>query len=60
MGLPRRRSDWHVSARRSALLIVAEAQGLRLPAVMDCLASRDGDEGVRAFREKRAPVSSGQ
>ena len=48
------------SVRRSAQLSAAEAHGLRLPAVMDCLESRDGEEGVQAFREKRAPVWTGR
>jgi crotonobetainyl-CoA hydratase len=48
------------SVRRSAHLSAAEAQAQRLPAIMDCLESRDGEEGVQAFREKRAPVWSGR
>src|SRR5271165_1142698 len=48
------------SVRRSAHLTAAEAQSQRLPAVIECLASRDGDEGVLAFREKRAPVWTGR
>ncbi len=47
------------SVRRTAHLAAAEAQAQRLPAVMACLASRDGEEGVAAFREKRAPVWTG-
>ena len=48
------------SVRRTAHLTAAEAQSQRLPAVIECLASRDGDEGVLAFREKRAPVWTGR
>ena len=42
--------------RRTAQLSPQQAQALRLPAVVECLASNDGEEGVRAFKEKRAPV----
>jgi enoyl-CoA hydratase/carnithine racemase len=48
------------SVRRTAHLTAAEAQAQRLPAVIECLASRDGDEGVLAFREKRTPVWTGR
>ncbi|MGW5151410.1 enoyl-CoA hydratase-related protein [Rhodococcus koreensis] len=44
---------------RTAHLTAAEARGLRLPALMDALDSKDSAEGVLAFQEKRAPVWSG-
>ncbi len=48
------------SVRRTAQLAAAEAQALRLPALIECLQSADGDEGVRAFQEKRAPRWTGR
>jgi crotonobetainyl-CoA hydratase len=47
------------TVRRTAQLAATEAQAQRLPALMECLASSDGEEGVRAFREKRPPVWTG-
>lgn len=40
-------------------LSAKEAQMLRLPQLVEALQSRDQDEGVQAFREKRAPRWSG-
>lgn len=48
------------SARRTAHLAAAEAQAMRLPAVVEALQSRDADEGPRAFREKRKPAWEGR
>ena len=48
------------TVRRTAQLAAAEAQALRLPGLIECLQSADGDEGVRAFQEKRAPVWTGR
>jgi crotonobetainyl-CoA hydratase len=48
------------TVRRTAQLAAAEAQAMRLPALIECLQSADGDEGVRAFQEKRAPVWTGR
>ena len=48
------------TVRRTAQLAAAEAQALRLPALIECLQSTDGEEGVRAFREKRPPEWTGR
>ena len=47
------------SAADTAHLTVSEARNSRLPSLVEALRSRDADEGVRAFREKRAPIWSG-
>lgn len=48
------------SVKRTATLSAEQAQTMRLPAVVKALESEDGDEGVRAFREKRPPKWSGK
>jgi len=48
------------TVQRTAHLGAAEAQAMRLPALVEALESADGEEGVRAFREKRTPVWTGR
>ena len=43
----------------TAHLTASEARNVRLPSLTAALESRDADEGVLAFREKRAPVWTG-
>lgn len=45
--------------KRTPGLTPEQAQALRLPAVVAALSSEDAEEGVRAFRERRAPKWSG-
>ncbi len=48
------------AAGDTAHLTVPEARNARLPSLVAALQSRDADEGVAAFREKRAPVWTGR
>lgn len=46
--------------RRTAHLSAQEAQAARLPALIEALQSKDQDEGVRAFVERRKPNWRGE
>ena len=47
------------TVQRTAHLTAREANTVRSPALVAALQSKDQDEGVRAFQEKRPPVWSG-
>lgn len=48
------------AVRRTAHMAATAAHAQRVPALIECLQSADGEEGVRAFREKRPPLWTGR
>jgi crotonobetainyl-CoA hydratase len=48
------------AVRRTAHMAATEAHAQRVPALIESLQSADGEEGVRAFREKRPPLWTGR
>ena len=46
--------------RRTAHMTAADARMANLPALVEVLASSDGEEGIRAFSEKRSPRWEGR
>jgi crotonobetainyl-CoA hydratase len=48
------------TVQRTSHLVATEARAMKLPALVAALQSKDQDEGVAAFREKRAPRWEGR